>query len=66
MTPRCARALPEHCAWLQTCVGSDTAGEWAATPDGSAKRYLHSPSSLQSLLQHIGFAQVHLMSLSLC
>ena len=48
--------------WLQTCVGSEPAGEWAATPNGDAKRYLHSPSSLKALLQHIGFSQVNLSS----
>ncbi|BDA47220.1 probableBRG0 Methyltransferase adrK [Coccomyxa sp. Obi] len=47
--------------WFGTCVGSEPPGDWAPTPNGKGRRYLHSPSSLQSLLEHIGFSQVEVV-----
>lgn len=34
------------------------AGEWWATPDGKDQRYLHSPTTLEALLQSTGFTGV--------
>lgn len=31
--------------------------EWAKTPDGSAPRFLHSPTSLAQLLREVGFVE---------
>lgn len=53
-----AESKPDGNNMLQDCVGSEPPGDWAQTPDGKGKRYLHSPSSLQSLLQSVGFTEV--------
>ncbi|KAK9820362.1 hypothetical protein WJX72_009444 [[Myrmecia] bisecta] len=41
-------------------VESEVAGEWASTPDGRGKRYLHSQESLTALLEATGFADIQI------
>ena len=41
---------------LGMTAGAVSAQEWVLTPDGKAKRYLHSAASLRALLLSSGFA----------
>ena len=43
---------------LQTCVGQDPPGEWADTPTGKGKRYLHREDTLEALFKQAGFSKV--------
>lgn len=42
---------------MQTCVGQDPPGEWADTPTGKGKRYLHREDTLEALFREGGFSK---------
>lgn len=43
---------------MQTCVGQEPPGEWADTPTGKGKRYLHNEDTLSALLKGAGYSKV--------
>ena len=50
-------AVSDERLCMQTCVGQDPPGEWADTPTGKGKRYLHREDTLKSLLEQGGFSK---------
>ena len=43
---------------MQTCVGQDPPGEWADTPGGTGKRYLHREDTLTAVFREAGYTSV--------
>ena len=43
---------------MQTCVGQDPPGEWAETPTGKGKRYLHREDTLEALFKEAGYSKI--------
>jgi len=53
---RIRRLLKRGGMLVGVTAGSDPACDWLKTPDGSARRHLHSPASLRALLLELGFS----------
>jgi SAM-dependent methyltransferase len=53
--------IPGGCLF-GSCVGAKEPTEWYPTPDGKARRFLHSKQSLARLLETIGFTDVTVQS----
>lgn len=60
----CNRFLSNACSLLKrggsfygVCAGQKEAGEFVATPDGKARRFLHSKESLREAMLHVGFEE---------
>ena len=43
---------------MGSCAGAIDAQDWALTPDGSSRRFLHSPVSLEELFRAVGFHDI--------
>ncbi|DBA71781.1 TPA: hypothetical protein ACH3X2_010983 [Trebouxia sp. C0005] len=60
----CQQFLSNACSLLKPdgsfygmCAGQKEAGESVATPDGKARRFLHSTESLREAMLHAGFSE---------